>query len=241
MQVEAQVELKEEFIVRPAEMDDAEMVTNLLNVCSQAIYGVNDHDVDETRLEWASPDWSLADSTRVVFAPNGDLVGMDSLAPYMRDILTSGRRRPSSFNPRPLQDVVREHVDNTVRHLDGVRGRVRVAPGRASLKALPAEIETALSLLAWTEHGERRGAEQAFAAALRHLPPITLRLQPDPKLPGELLDRVADALATLAPADKRRLLDAMTALIAVDGQVTVDGLELLRAFASALDLPLPPA
>jgi GNAT superfamily N-acetyltransferase len=75
MQIEAQVELKEGFILRPAKMDDAEIVTNLLNACSQAIYGVNDHDVEETRMEWESPDWNLNDSTRVVFAPNGDLAG----------------------------------------------------------------------------------------------------------------------------------------------------------------------
>jgi len=58
-----------------------------------------------------------------VINSESELVGMDSLAPYMRDILTSGRKSLLSFHPRKLKDVVRDHVDKTVRYLDGNRGK----------------------------------------------------------------------------------------------------------------------
>ncbi len=56
-------------------------------------------------------------------------VGIDSLAHYMRDILTSGRRSLTSFRPRKLEEVVRDHVDKTVRYFGGDRVKAAVELG----------------------------------------------------------------------------------------------------------------
>lgn len=132
-----------------------------------------------------------------------------------------------------LQQVV-------IQHLDGARGRLRRPAERLELGEARAEIELALSLLSWTEHGEPRGAQQAFEAGLRHLPLEGLTLYPHARVPAELLVGASVLLAQLKPQAKQTLLDSMTDLVAVDGQVTTDGLELLRAFASVLDRPMPP-
>ncbi len=68
------------------------------------------------------------------------LVGIDSLAHYMRDILISGRRRLVSFHPRKLKDVVREHVENTVHYLDGDRTKAAVELGVS-----PVEVDNILA------------------------------------------------------------------------------------------------
>ncbi len=57
------------------------------------------------------------------------LVGINSLAHYMRDILTSGRRSLMSFRPRKLKDVVRDHVGKTVLYTDGDRAKAAVELG----------------------------------------------------------------------------------------------------------------
>jgi len=49
------------------------------------------------------------------------LVGIDSLAHYMRDILTEGRKSLRDFQPRKLKDIVRDHVEKTLLHFDGDR------------------------------------------------------------------------------------------------------------------------
>jgi len=56
-------------------------------------------------------------------------VGIDSLAHYMRDILTSGRRSLTRFRPRKLNEVVRDHVAKTVRHLGDDREKAAVELG----------------------------------------------------------------------------------------------------------------
>jgi Zn-dependent protease with chaperone function len=137
-----------------------------------------------------------------------------------------------------LKEWVLQRV--VLRHLDGAGGEALPRPGRASLAQRHAEIELALSLLAWTEHSDLAGARAAFSAGLQRLGGLDLRLYPDGRVAVAQLDRAAEGLAQLTDGDKRRLLQAMTALIAVDGRITIDGLELLRAFASLLDQPMPP-
>ena len=67
-------------------------------------------------------------ATSVINA-DGDLVGVDALTPYVRDILTSGRRSLTSFQPRKLKDVVWDHVDQTVRYLEGDKNKAAEALG----------------------------------------------------------------------------------------------------------------
>ncbi|MCB9454481.1 MAG: GNAT family N-acetyltransferase [Anaerolineaceae bacterium] len=132
MQIEAQIELKEGFIVRPATMDDAEIVTNLLNACSQVMSGVNDHDVDETRTEWGSPDWKLEDSTRVVFAPNGDLAGYVEVwdnMPLPVNIWVWGRTHPDYEGEGVASYLMAWAEDRARQAVNRVPPDIRVAIG----------------------------------------------------------------------------------------------------------------
>lgn len=70
-----QIELKEEFILRPATMDDLETAVRLFNICSQVQIGADEADINEIRTEWQTPNFSLEESVRLVFTPAGELVG----------------------------------------------------------------------------------------------------------------------------------------------------------------------
>ncbi len=64
-----------------------------------------------------------------VINTESELVGIDSLAHYMRDILTSGRRSMMGFHPRKLKDVVKDHVEKTILYLGGDKGKAAVELG----------------------------------------------------------------------------------------------------------------
>jgi hypothetical protein len=105
-----------------------------------------------------------------------------------------------------------------------------------------APIEALLSACARTGADDHAAAENAFAAALAHLPTLRplLRLQP-PATCG--LDAVAEALrqfATAPAAWQRVVLAACASAVNADRVVTEDEAELIRAIADALDCPLPP-
>jgi len=53
------------------------------------------------------------------------------------------------------------------------------------------------------------------------------------------LDQAINKLAQLKPLQKPGLLKACAACIAADDKVTADEMELLRAFSSLLDCPMP--
>lgn len=76
LQNEPAVKLPEGFIVRGATMEDIEPSVNLFNRWSQAMVGWDESGtVDAIRTEWTSPGFDPAEDIRVVFTPNGDLVG----------------------------------------------------------------------------------------------------------------------------------------------------------------------
>ena len=54
------------------------------------------------------------------------------------------------------------------------------------------------------------------------------------------MDEAIRKLAAASPPVKQRVIDACAHAVASDGQVTVAEAELLRAVASAMDVPLPP-
>ena len=122
---------------------------------------------------------------------------------------------------------------------DGVRSG-RVGPGLARRRG---ETETLLSALAWAGSGEPEGAERAFregAARFGGRAAAAVRLQPVASLDLERVDEALGRLETLPPADRRTLLDALERTVHADRAVTVDEIELLRAVAEALDVPMPP-
>jgi len=62
------------YTSRPAQMDDAEAVVALLNICSMAQIGTPEAESSELASFWSSPKFDITTSTRVVFDPAGKMV-----------------------------------------------------------------------------------------------------------------------------------------------------------------------
>lgn len=62
------------FLVRAPTMDDLEVVTQLINICEIAQYGIAEVTREEMRTAWHAPDFDLATDAWVVLAPDGQLV-----------------------------------------------------------------------------------------------------------------------------------------------------------------------
>jgi mycothiol synthase len=70
------LELPNGFTARGASFDDVELAMALFNRWSNAYIGRDDFsNPDSIRNEWKTPGVDLAEDTRLVFAPNGDLAG----------------------------------------------------------------------------------------------------------------------------------------------------------------------
>jgi mycothiol synthase len=75
-QRETIVELPEGFTVRGAHMNDIDACLTMFNRWSQDVIGRDEiTDADAIRKEWVSPNFDPADNIRLVFAPNGQMVG----------------------------------------------------------------------------------------------------------------------------------------------------------------------
>jgi mycothiol synthase len=68
-------ELKAGFSVRPGSLADTEAATELFNAFSMHYLGHNEIDLDQVKNEWVSPGFDPARDIRLVFAPNGKMVG----------------------------------------------------------------------------------------------------------------------------------------------------------------------
>lgn len=60
---------------RPATMDDLEASVRMFNACSRQLIGVDEYTVKEYAPEWQSPGFNLKTDTRLVLAPDGQVVG----------------------------------------------------------------------------------------------------------------------------------------------------------------------
>jgi len=76
LQEQLSVTLPEGFTVRGATLDDVEPSLEMFNLWSQSIIGQDEiTDAEAIRNEWVSPGFDPARDIRLVFAPNGTLVG----------------------------------------------------------------------------------------------------------------------------------------------------------------------
>jgi len=116
----------------------------------------------------------------------------------------------------------------------------RVGPGLARRRA---EAETLLSAVAWAGAQDREGAEVGFRAGVERLGSAAsgaLALQPARVLDLERVDEALSRLESVPPDDRRVLIEAVERTILADRDVRVEEIELLRAVAEALDVPMPP-
>jgi len=67
--------LDKRFTVRPVTLADAQAALVLFHACSQALIGANIGTLDDLYADWQAPRFSMTESTRAVFTPDGKLVG----------------------------------------------------------------------------------------------------------------------------------------------------------------------
>ena len=130
-----------------------------------------------------------------------------------------------------------------VRHLEPSFRKVKPAAVQYySLKMLGPECSVLLSALAHRGHTTAEQVEGAFASGANRLTATRakLGLRPREECGIPQVDQSLRKLAAVAPRLKRQLLEACTATVAYDHQVTLEEGEMLRAVADALACPLPP-
>ncbi len=80
-------QLSDQFITRPVTFDDAEAVTELMNIYERNIVGVAGNRPERIRNDWQSPGFNIDTHTTLVITPEGEFVGYGSVwntnSPYV--------------------------------------------------------------------------------------------------------------------------------------------------------------
>ncbi len=127
------------------------------------------------------------------------------------------------------------------RHLDGHFHKTLTAAARYQDPGqLAQEVGFVLSVMAHAGATDQNSAQSAFDAAASNLASTGMTLLAKDQIRTGDLDQVLGKLDLLAPAAKSRLLTACVISIWHDQRATPAEVELLRAFASVLDCPMPP-
>jgi Zn-dependent protease with chaperone function len=121
-------------------------------------------------------------------------------------------------------------------HFSGVGS---MGTGQLILPQRAEACTTLLSALARVGHADESAATRAFAAGTRKLG-MDLWLAQETRITLADLDESLEKLRELAPLEKRKLLQACSACITADKQVTPEEGEILRAVAEVLHVPAPP-
>lgn len=127
------------------------------------------------------------------------------------------------------------------RHLDGHFHKLSPATARHSDPGqLMREFGIVLSVMAHTGATDQSSAQSAFDASAHALATKGLALLAKDQISISDLDQALGKLDRLAPSAKSRLLTACVISTWHDQRATPAEVELLRAFASVLDCPMPP-
>jgi Zn-dependent protease with chaperone function len=122
---------------------------------------------------------------------------------------------------------------------------VRTRPPAVKYTTIPpvvTPISVILSALAYAGEDTLDGAARAFAAGVNALgwPGVQLALAQPATVGLSEIDAALEELAKAAPQLKKQILQACAACICVDGTVTIEEGELLRAVSDSLGCPMPP-
>lgn len=129
-----------------------------------------------------------------------------------------------------------------LRHVDGHFFKpVTTGEHHADWNRLMQEAALILSVLAHAGAQSQRDASLAFGASVQVLEVGELPFLDKEKITIVDLDLALEKLDRLRPVGKAQLLRACIASIWHDQQATIAEQELLRAFSSVLDCPVPPA
>lgn len=129
------------------------------------------------------------------------------------------------------------------RHLGQAFGAAPRPIGRATIESRAEDARRLLSALAWVGHREEADARRAYgvgAAALR-VPTVNRSIAARAECGFGALDLTLDRLSELDPMHKRRLIDGLCLAALSDRAVTTAEVELLRAVAETLGVPMPTA
>lgn len=127
------------------------------------------------------------------------------------------------------------------RHLDGhFHNKSATAARRSDVGQLTREFAIVLSVMAHAGATSQGSAQSAFDASALALAAKGLALLAKDQIHIADLDQAVDKLDQLAPAAKSRLLTACVISTWHDQKAAPAEVELLRAFASVLDCPMPP-
>ena len=134
-----------------------------------------------------------------------------------------------------LQKILFSHLDAQFFKVAPMKARYS-DPGQVRK-----EVELVLSVIARAGAENQSDMEQAFGAAAQALGLSGLALLAKDQIKVSDLDLALGELERLKPLAKSRFLKACVAGVVRDQRVSALEVELLRAFASALDCPMPPA
>ena len=134
-----------------------------------------------------------------------------------------------------LQEIVRS----------GLREVLKIQTPRIAIRKLEGVVDSAavlLNLMALAGAREEENAEKAFASGAAKLgePGQLLRYSPDAKLDMEKIKEALDIIITATMPLRRQVLDAVLTCLQQDGLIEDEEFELFRAFAAALEIPVPP-
>ena len=65
----------QDYVIRPAALDDLQAAVEFLNLYSLSTIGLRRHNLETLRREWTIPGFDLENSTRVVLSPEGEWIG----------------------------------------------------------------------------------------------------------------------------------------------------------------------
>ncbi|MFA7680501.1 MAG: M48 family metallopeptidase [Pigmentiphaga sp.] len=111
---------------------------------------------------------------------------------------------------------------------------------RTALGNSRSECQVLLSALVHAGQMDSAQSHTAFDAAASLLPFQDMKLLPRDAVTATALEPAVTHLSTMAPSDKRPLMQALARAVEYDGFVTITQAELLRAIADSLNCPLPP-
>ncbi len=124
-----------------------------------------------------------------------------------------------------------------VRHLDHAFGIAVASPRRG--RGTRQDVSILLSSLAHAGTSSATDARAACDRGCRATGLTGLAFLDRDQVRLDAVSHAVDALASIKPDSKHRLMDAMAMVVSHDGVMTPDEAELLRGFADTLDCPMP--
>ena len=169
-----------EYRVRPPEMRDAAAAAELHNICSISLTGKKEVEPIDYRNNWQAPDFDKDASVRLVFTPEGELVGnfflADHVAPYVQ-------KRLGVF----------VHPDHRTSGMPMAMLGWAEERAMASVDKAPEGAQVVLSAGAYHEDDFNKGLfEEIGMGLIRHFFRMEIefdRSPPDPEIPGGITMR----------------------------------------------------